>query len=77
MYGFVVNSNVPRVPVPDVAVTKCVSTTLPDGSTTSYWKFASNVLAVPVAWIGFETVSNASGDSTRMAGVSSSKSARV
>ena len=35
----------PAGPVPDVAVTKCSSTTLPSGSTTSYWKLASNVFA--------------------------------
>ena len=70
-------SNVPRVPVPDVAVTKFSLTTLPAGSTSSYWKFASNVFAVPLARTGLDTASNGSGDSTRMAGVQSSKSARV
>ena len=67
----------PRVPVPEVAVTKWVLTTLPPGSTRSYWNVASKVFAVPVARNGLLTVWNGSGDSTRIVGVSASKSARV
>src|SRR5262245_46619829 len=73
----VVKSNVPRVPVPEVAVTKFLSTTFPSASSSSYWKVASNVFAVPVARSGLDTWANGSGDSTRISGVSSSKSARV
>ena len=73
----VVKSNVPRVPVPDVAVTKFSSTTFPSASTSSYWNVASKVFAVPVTRSGLVTSSNGSGDSTRIAGVWSSKSARV
>ena len=75
--AFVVKSNVPRVPVPEVAVTKCVSTTFPVESLTSYSKFASKVFAVPVARIGLVTASNGSGDSTSTEGVCSSKSSRA
>ena len=64
-----VKSNVPRVPVPDVAVTKFLSTTFPSLSTSSYWNVASNVFAVPVTRSGLETCSNGSGDSTRIRGV--------
>ena len=64
-----VNSKVPRVPVPEVAVTKFSAMTRPSESVSSYWKFASNVLAVPVARNGLEIASNGSGDSTRMDGV--------
>ena len=64
--------------LPDVAVTKWCASSLPSPPTRSYSNVASNVLAVPVACSsGPWTVSNGSGDSTRIAGVSSSKSERV
>ena len=72
----IVTSNVPRVPEPDVAVTKWCESTFPAGSSSSYSKFASNVFAVPQTRSGDATVANGSGASTRIAGVSSSKSER-
>ena len=67
---------VPRVPEPELAVTKCLSSTVPSAASSSAMKFASNVFAVPARCTGLETVSNGSGDSTRIRGVSASKSAR-
>ena len=46
---------------PDVAVTKFSAMTAPSVSVSSYWKFASNVFAVPVARSGLVTSSNESG----------------
>ena len=69
-YSFV--SNVPRVPVPEVAVVNASRMTVPVSSRTSIETFASNTLAVPRSRIGLDTVSPGSGDSIRICGVCSS-----
>src|SRR5207302_8275471 len=73
----IVVSNVPRVPEPDVAVTKRQAARTPGELRISRSNVASNVFAVPETRNGLVTVCLGSGDSTTIAGVTSSKSARV
>jgi hypothetical protein len=65
-------SNVPRVPVPEVAVVNVRFRSFPFASRTSIETVASNTFAVPRRRIGLRTASPGSGDSTRICGVCSS-----
>ena len=58
-------------------MTKCFASTVPDASASSYWNVASNVFDEPASRSLPATRSNGSGSSTRIAGVTSSKSLRV
>ena len=65
-------SNVPRVPVPEVAVVKVRLRSLPFAPRTSMETVASKTFAVPRSRIGLLTLSPESGDSMRICGVCSS-----
>ncbi len=68
--------NVPRVPLPEVAVT-VPWPVCPVASVSSTLKVASKVSAVPETTRGEPTLSPMQGDSMKIAGVSASKLARV
>ena len=69
-------SNVPRQPLPHVAIACSSAITLPDASRIEIRNVASKTSAEPVTWAGLPIAAFHAGRSTQMSGSSETKSAR-